>query len=341
MELEQARWIRAGALEGYRDQLFLLGVDPDPVLKEAGIDAADLESHDTLIPLTHFVNALTLAAKASNTPAFSLLLSQRQSLDKLGAVAYMARQAPTLGAALGELRQFLRIHDSGVFIDRESDDGIAWITLRFSNAASFGGMQRVDLAMAFMLKFLRSMLGEGWRPLAMHFEHKKPSDLTYHQRIFRAPLCFDQPFNAIELPEEALWQPAKNSDETLFQILRSYVETRDREVGDDFIDQVRRVIYAGLQDGPPRLDDAAEALGLTRHVLRRRLKAMGTNFQDLQKAVRIELAQRYLLETDMSLIEISSTLSFSEPAVFTRTFQNATGLTPSKWRRQQHEAMPR
>lgn len=61
---------------------------------------------------------------------------------------------------------------------------------------------------------------------------------------------------------------------------------------------------------------------------------MGTSFQQQQKSLRLELARRYLLETDLSLIEISSLLSFSEPAVFTRTFRNATGLSPSQWRKQ-------
>ncbi|MFG6083246.1 AraC family transcriptional regulator [Paracoccus litorisediminis] len=334
MVFQQLRLIRTGALEGFRDYVFMLGGDPDPILRSAGIDPATLNAPETQINLAHYVSALNLAAEATGTPAFGLLLSQRQSLDNVGAVGYLARHAPTLQVALEELSRFLRLHDGGTFLEVDQSDDTTLIGLKFSGAEGLPGIQRVELAMGLLLKFLRSVMAENWTATAVHFEHKRPASPQYHERLFRCPIYYEQPFTAVELPSGGLQTRPKNADHVLFSILRGHIERLNAELGSDLVGQLRRIIHNQLENGPPRLDEAAAALGLSRHVLQRRLKDFGTSFQTLQQSVRFEAAQRYLAETDLPLVEISGILSFSEAAVFTRTFQRLAGMTPSEWRRE-------
>jgi AraC family transcriptional regulator len=51
------------------------------------------------------------------------------------------------------------------------------------------------------------------------------------------------------------------------------------------------------------------------------------------EARRIERAQRLMIETDQSLLQIALACGFNDPAHFSKTFRNAVGLSPSRWRR--------
>jgi AraC-like DNA-binding protein len=50
--------------------------------------------------------------------------------------------------------------------------------------------------------------------------------------------------------------------------------------------------------------------------------------------LRRELAEHYLLRSDLSVQEIASYLGFSEPRSFHRSFKHWTGMTPGEYREQ-------
>lgn len=303
-------------------------------MREADIDPAVLNTPDVRINISKYRRALSIAAAHTETPTFGLQLSQRQSLEKLGPVGYLVRHAPKLGTALTELTQYLHIHDSGSHTYLEYDGDIAYLGLRPHGVSGESTVQQCELALGLILKFFRTVVSDSWTADAVHFEHKRPSNVRNYERLFRCPLLFEQPLTALEFPKSLLSVDLKTSDPGLFSILHNYLERLDAEAGNDILAQVSRSIHRQYEYGPPRLDQTAAALGLTRHALQRRLRAKGTSFQKLQKNVRHQIAQRYLRDTDLSLIEISSILALSEPSVFTRTFQKEAGVTPSEWRRQ-------
>jgi AraC-like DNA-binding protein len=333
-----ARFIRTGALEGFRDYVFLLGANPDEILERAGINPSLLDAPDTLINIANYRKALTIASEVTSTPRFGLHLSTRQSLDKFGPVGYLVRHAPTLEVALSELAKYLRVHDSGTLLSLDRDGDITLLLVQPTGVMGESTIQQCELAVGIILKLFRTIIAQNWIPSSVYFEHKRPEDLRVYERLFRCPFDFEQSVSAIAFPTVLLQTELITSNKGLFGVLRDYLERLNEEMGNDFVSQVRRVIHGQLENSSPRLDDVAEALGITRHVLQRRLKEEDTSFQKLQQAVRFEIAQRYLRDTDLSLIEISSILSLSEPAVFTRIFQKSAGMTPSEWRRKNRSA---
>jgi len=82
------------------------------------------------------------------------------------------------------------------------------------------------------------------------------------------------------------------------------------------------------------VNELADIAGLSRSYF---CRAFRTTF-DLSprqyiEARRIEQAQRMMLETDGSLLQIALACGFSEAAHFSKTFRSAMGLSPSRWRR--------
>ena len=85
----------------------------------------------------------------------------------------------------------------------------------------------------------------------------------------------------------------------------------------------------------------AESVARMRHVdrrtLSRRLRAEGTTFRQLAGEAQFRVAKQLLVDTGMSLTQISAALNFSELAAFTHAFRRWSGMTPSAWR---HENRP-
>ncbi|WFT83611.1 AraC family transcriptional regulator [Methylobacterium sp. CB376] len=86
--------------------------------------------------------------------------------------------------------------------------------------------------------------------------------------------------------------------------------------------------------------EVAEVIGFSRRTLSRRLKSEGATFKEVINEARFNVAKQLLVNTDMSLAEISAALEFSEPAAFTHAFRRWTGTTPSAWRKKHQQVEP-
>lgn len=327
--------MRAGSLEGYRNLVFELGKDPAPLLCEAGIEPEALDQPDRLISTISFREALNLAAQATDQPQFGLLLSQRQTFEKLGAVGYLVRHAPNLSVSINRLIRFIKTHDAGSMSGIEVADGVALWTHRLDGVNEESAIQQTELAIGLACRFIRSALAEQWCPHRILFEHAAPRSTEIFRRVFRCPVEFDQPVTALEFPASDLALPLRSSDAGLFQILEKHVEQLDAGIAKDFPARVRAAILQGIELGTVRLDFVADQLGLSRHVLQGQLRSAGTSFQAQLDDVRFDLGRRYLRETRLSIAEISAVLGYAEPAVFTRAFARRAHVTPRRWRQAQ------
>jgi AraC-like DNA-binding protein len=61
---------------------------------------------------------------------------------------------------------------------------------------------------------------------------------------------------------------------------------------------------------------------------------MGENLSKYINRQRVEKASRMLLETDLSLSEISNSCCFDDQSWFSKIFKSFTGISPSKYRSQ-------
>ena len=101
--------------------------------------------------------------------------------------------------------------------------------------------------------------------------------------------------------------------------------------------QKRRVVelfYEHL-DGELKLATLADECRLSvSHFARSFKKSFGTSAHRYLILLRVEAAKALLSETNATLVEIAAQAGFSDQAALTRTFSNAVGATPAKWRRE-------
>jgi len=326
--------IRAGAFEGFRALLGEYGIDPRLIFSEINLDEASLNFPDFLVPTEVYRQALNLASRLTKQPHFGLLMSQKQTLHKFGAIGYLMMHASTVGQSIACLDQYLRIHDAGTVANLEiTNDTVLW-TVWLRALGEESNLQHTEFALGIAVKTLRIISTETWRPTAVYFEHSKPKDTSLHEQIFKCPIYFEQAANGIEYPESFLRTKLPTADLGLYNIIQSHIEGIAKEKGDDFVSKIKQSIQENLEYGKPCLQNTAEEFRMTPAQVQRKLKQNNTNFQDALQDVRNSLSCKYLSDTDMSLATISTLLAYAEPAVFSRSFKRNFGLTPRDWRRQ-------
>jgi AraC-like DNA-binding protein len=134
--------------------------------------------------------------------------------------------------------------------------------------------------------------------------------------------------------------PAEVLDRPLSSANRELALAHDRVLGefvaklqrDDIVSRTKSAISDWLPSGDFSSEAVARALHMSPRSLQRKLAAQGTTFRKLLQAVREELAQSYLADGSLTLLEISYLLGFSEQSAFSRAFKRWTGSTPQDFR---------
>ena len=104
-------------------------------------------------------------------------------------------------------------------------------------------------------------------------------------------------------------------------------------VEDELVNQAIRFIRENAKE-PLQIDDIADALSVNRRSLYDRfIKALGRSVHDEVKRVRIELASKMLLETDLSILEIALDLGYRDAGHIARYFKQRTGTLPLDFRK--------
>ena len=101
-----------------------------------------------------------------------------------------------------------------------------------------------------------------------------------------------------------------------------------------FADDVRMLLLA--QPGQfPGIEHVAEQLHVSVRTLRRRLREDGSSYRELLDEVRFQLGKEYLLDTRLSMAEVSDLLGYTEPGNFSHAFRRWSGQSPLSFRRTQ------
>ena len=182
---------------------------------------------------------------------------------------------------------------------------------------------------------LRFLFGPGFAPAEVWFEHAAPPDVAEMRALIGITPSYSRPYNTIAIDRALLDHPVPNHDPALLSILERHALEllAQRSDPSSLGARVRGVLADRLRDGAPSMDEVARSLGTSASTMRRRLSEEGTTFADELDAVRRALAERYLLDPQLSVSAIAFLLGFSEASAFTRAFRRWHRTTPKAYRR--------
>ena len=323
---------RVGPLVHVPALLKELGVAPETVLCEEGIDPMLLADPENTIGFTPLGSLLTRCAATTGCAHFGLLLGKRSGVDALGLIGLLASHAPNLGTALRDLILHMHLNDRGAVPLLSVEGECAFLGYSVYHPRVESTRHIYDGVMAVVRNVMRTLCGPDWRPSEVIFSHSRPPDLKPFQNHFQASLRFDAPRTGLLFPAHCLKHYLPGSNPKLRRLLEDRVAALEAEGAGDLVAQVRRILHNLVLDGHGSLGEVAQIFAVHRRTLNRRLRERGLTFKRLLDEVRYEIACQLLADTDLSVVELAAVLGYADDTAFSRAFRRWSGSPPTAWR---------
>jgi AraC-like DNA-binding protein len=316
------------------DVLRSLGADPGRILESAGLDPNLFERPETAILYADLDRFLSEAMRATGCRHLGLYIGVEQGIAAAGLVGLVSLNSRTVREALQAIIVGLKTSDGGGAVGLDVRDGVASAGYSLKIDGLRNADQICDASMAILVNAMRQFCGGHWRPDRVYLMSEPPADLNRFARFFAAPVEYRSAKARITFDSAMLDWPVKVQDPAYREILVPILEKAIESAKGGFMPAVKLILHSNASDGRLTRSEVSRALGVSVHVLSRRLKSAGVTFTNLAVQLNIERAQSLLLK-GKRIGEISSNLGFADVSSFTRAFKKRMGQSPSQWRRMQ------
>ena len=311
------------------------GLASGPLLAAAGLARSRLADPDARVTQASFDRLIEEALRLSRNPNLGLHAGEltRAVVRVPDPLHYALNTCTTLGEQFRLVSRYAGIMNSNAEVGLEVDGRAARVTHVLRGGTSLSRRHLAERALAALTLLGRRHAGESFAPREVWFAHQIPKDTSEHERIFRAPLRFGAPVDALRFDSALLDVRVRDADPALRRVLEDYLERVLPETDPNLLEAVRTCIREGVNGRLPAIEAVANALAMSPRTLQRKLAAQGTSFQELATDVRKDLARQHLIDSRLSISEIAFLLGFSDVSTFHRAFKRWTEQTPSAFRR--------
>ncbi|MDV7143713.1 helix-turn-helix domain-containing protein [Tropicimonas sp. TH_r6] len=304
------------------------------LIEMAGAAPEALDQPDGTFELLHEAGLVERACRELGDKTFAA----RVGLSAQGPgtlVAYLVSASTTLQEALMLAQRYYAMQDADVRIGLVGSADGPRLTLSSNVIPTHQYPRHREMLLFGLYRRLRQIAGDGLWPISLELD---TDDLKHCQRLSELAGCAvagNCDSYAVQLPPGAMQFPIPTADAALLGHLRQHGETqlRARPVAEKSLsERVTDFLEDRLPGRMPNGDTVADALGMTRRTMTRRLATEGTSFKALLEGTQCDLAKR-LLRSGESIAQIAFALDFADQAAFSVAFKRWTGETPARYRR--------
>jgi AraC-like DNA-binding protein len=324
--------VRIGTALGVPKVLRSLGLDPETVLTEAGVDVDIFNDPDNTISFSAHSRLIAHCAAVTDCEHFGLLTGQHAGLHSLGLMGLLVKYSPDVSTALNNLNSFFHLHTRAAVLSVEEHGSVAVLGYRIVQGWVEGNDLVSEGALAVLFNIMRELCGPRWAPTEVWSARKKPENVAPYRQFFKVRLRFDAEQDALLFPSTWLTQALPEVHAEVRQLVQKQIDLLVAQHPDDFPQQVRNVLHAALISGDARATRVATLLSIHPRTLHRRLQAFGLGYQQLVDECRFGIAKRLLTTSDRGVSEIAQMLHYADARTFIRAFRRWSGETPARWR---------
>jgi len=313
-----------------------LGFDPAPLLRRYHIDEAALNSEDSLISLRAATHLLEASAELTGLGDFGLRMSCHQSIDVLGPLSLVIRNAPTVRDALNDVIRYLFVQSPGIIVSVDERSSRVDNTVAVSVEIRLPGRvithQNSDLCLADAHNFLRLFAGEDYELCAVSLSHPAIVNRAVYERFFGAPLLEEPSAATLYISRKTFAASLQGANASFRQVAEDYIFRNFVVAEQSVSERVRLALRRTLGTSDCGKTNIAGLLALHPRTMQRRLEKEGTSFGEVKDEVRKQLALEYLRGTRLAIGQISLMLGFPAQSALTRACRLWFGATPLELR---------
>jgi len=308
------------------EYLEAVGHEPESLLGEPWpAQAADTAGG---VDAARWQRLLETAATRLDDPLLALHVGQTVTARHLGVLGAVLPASGNLAEALQRLDRYMRLVFDVVAMILRPGDG--WIDLAWDDRDYETGHLVNETGYTVLVQFCRSLVRGSANPLLVTFKHTGPADIRPYEEFFGCPVRFGEPETIVRFSTDLLALPLKSPDPALIALLEQHADRLLAQLPqqEEIVEQVRKAIARALCEGEPDIDRISAQLCCSARTLQRRLREAGTGFRSELNLVRYELAQSYLKDPRLQIMDVAMLLGYSEHSAFSRAFKEWSGKSP-------------
>ena len=310
------------------------GVDPRPLLKKADLTLQHIKNPNLRFSVLNQINFLNLAASALQDDLLGFHLALQPDLRELGFLYYVSASSETLGEALHQLARYGSIANEGASLKYSGGNQVG-VSFRYVGVSRHLDRHQIEFFAAVLVRLCRHLTGTRLVPTRVRLAHRREGKYPELTEFFGTDVEFDAHSDEISFAPTSQEMPVVSADHHLNRILVGYCEEalqrRPKRRG-PFRSRVENAIVPLLPHGKARADEISRRLGVSQRTLARRLSSEQLSFSTVLENLKMDLAERYLADEDLSISQIAWLLGYQEVSSFTHAFKRWTNKTPRQMR---------
>ncbi len=308
------------------------GFGIEDILDQSQLREDDFQYNNRISPM-QYQQIVENSLRLTQDPLLGIKHGQGLSISSHGFVGFAAMAADDLGQALSLAIRYARTRTllADIRFHKEDDSAVIQVTRLASMPDTFPFVvENIISSFVVVARFLVSQQEE--LSVIIKLAHSPQADLAEYERLFGAPVLFNQPYNQICLPEFMLEVPGSTAN----VISRGLAETECEKLlaeldhGHDLVTKIRHELEK--MQAFPTLPVMANALNSSPRTMNRQLAQLNTSYQHTLDEARREKAIELLDNTNFSIEEISINLGYNDPSNFGRAFRRWLGQSPRAYR---------
>jgi len=310
------------------------GIDPEPLVQKAGLTRALLEDSHVRIGAENQIALLNLVAGAVGDDLLGFHLAEDFDLREIGLLYYVLASSATLGEALTRTARYSGVSNECVKVHCRMASDLS-VQINYVGVPRHSDRHQMEFWATALVRVCRHVTEVPLRPIRVRLAQPRGASSDEQDAFFGCKVGFGAERDEITFARGVAACPFVGADHHLNEILIGYCEeilARRPTPASPMRALVENAVAPLLPHGRAQMGDIAEALGVSRRTLTRRLAAEGVSFTEILEDLRRDLALRYLEDATLSISQIAWLLGFQEVSAFTSAFKRWTGATPSQER---------
>jgi AraC-like DNA-binding protein len=323
------------------DALAAERISVEDALAGVGISRDAASSPATRVSLNQIIECYRNANKLCHNPHFAYGTGLRFHFTDYGMYGFAMLSSTNYRRTMQFAMQYHQLATPLAEIDLKEASGCGiWTITPMAHPHIDASLYRFLLEMQFgiTVSLHRDFMGPSFAAQELHVTYGAPDDAPKYSEMFGCPVLFSQSENQLRFDVAWLDRTPNLGNEITYLTV---VELCDRLMEDlqlrlGLAGKVRQLLLTNLMR-PVSFSDVASNLNMSVRTLRRKLREENTSFRNLVDELRMEIAIRYLRETDLAVEHISELLGFSDVANFRQAFRRWTKAAPHKFRKMSGE----
>jgi AraC-like DNA-binding protein len=308
------------------------GVDPRELFLRAGLDIDELQRPGARYPFSGMLRLWKTARLETGDPCIGLFTARHLKPQALHALGLSWLASPSLYDGFRRMARYARIANTALDMQLIEDGARLKVVPAVGGDKLEPAPESIDLLFAFIVKMCRLITNSQFAPTLVTFRHDAREHTDQFTAIFRAPVLFSKPENALYFDAREIRRNAPAGNPELAaetdRIADRYLATLDPARVQD---RVREILLTHLPSGEIDQETVARSLNCSVSSLRRQLRSEGATYRQVLDTTRRDLAEQLMSEQRYSLGQIAYLIGYSDQANFSRAYKRWTGSPPTEY----------